>query len=261
MWIFFIFLIHKFTLLKWQSYDSIDLCDLVWQSICFYPPALIFLCSCPDISMLVSICFFARNIFYVYVCIFLCSCSYVLCSNLFYTCVHMFLYLCLYISMLEKIYMLLYVCFYDRAHMILCSNIFYPYISILMSVCFYAPVSMCLCSFPYISMLEHILCSCPYIFMLGKFWIKKFWKYIHNGTQIVHKKVTNLMVKTVCEFDIWVKNYSENTKRKRWVCMHASGGRRGDWRLASWDGPCCGGGPGRSWVCRGFQLLYEALGS
>jgi len=261
LWIFFIFLIHKFTLLKWQSYDSIDLCDLVWQSICFYPPALIFLCSCPDISMLVSICFFARNIFYVYVCIFICSCSYVLCSNLFYTCVHMFLYLCLYISMLEKIYMLLYVCFYDRARMILCSNIFYPYISILMSVCFYAPVSMFLCSFPYISMLEHILCSCPYIFMLGKFWIKNSENIFAMELKLCIKRSRILwwkpFVSLIFEWRIIAKILKE---KGEFACMRQVGDVGIEGLLVGMV-HVAEVVQEASWVCRGFQLLYEALGS
>jgi hypothetical protein len=34
------------------------------------------------------------------------------------------------------------------------------------------------------------------------------------------------MVKTVSEFESGVKNYREKTKKqKRWICMHASGGR------------------------------------
>ena len=40
----------------------------------------------------------------------------------------------------------------------------------------------------------------------------------------MHKNLMNLMVKTVCESDIQVKNYSEKTKRNG-GCMHASGGK------------------------------------
>ena len=80
----------------------------------------------------------------------------------------------------------------------------------LMSVCFYAHVN---------------------------FELKIFSKYIHNESQIVHKNITYLMVEIVCDLDIRVKSYGEKTKRKRWVCMHASIGRCGDWRLAGWVGP------------------------
>ena len=51
------------------------------------------------------------------------------------------------------------------------------------------------------------------------------------------KNITYLMVEIVCDLDIRVKSYGEKTKRKRWVCMHASIGRCGDWRLAGWVGP------------------------
>jgi hypothetical protein len=41
----------------------------------------------------------------------------------------------------------------------------------------------------------------------------------YSQSQIVHKNVTNLMVKTVSELESRVKNYREN--EKWWVCMHA----------------------------------------
>jgi hypothetical protein len=52
-------------------------------------------------------------------------------------------------------------------------------------------------------------------------------KNIHNGSQIVHKNVTNLMVKTVSELESHVKNYRGKTKKQKdgSACMHASGWR------------------------------------
>lgn len=44
-----------------------------------------------------------------------------------------------------------------------------------------------------------------------------FKKYIHNGFQIVHKNLTNLVVGTICELNPRVKNYHEKTKIKWWI--------------------------------------------
>jgi hypothetical protein len=56
----------------------------------------------------------------------------------------------------------------------------------------------------------------------------EFRKYVDNGSQIVHKNVTNLMVKTVCELDPRVKIYCRQLKSKKMdlhACMHGLGGR------------------------------------
>jgi hypothetical protein len=52
-------------------------------------------------------------------------------------------------------------------------------------------------------------------------------KNIHNGSQIVHKNVTNLMVKTVSELESRVKNYRKKMKNGGFACMHASSSRDG----------------------------------
>jgi hypothetical protein len=40
-------------------------------------------------------------------------------------------------------------------------------------------------------------------------------KNIHNGSQIVHKNIMNIMVKNVSELESRVKNYRGKTKSKR----------------------------------------------
>jgi hypothetical protein len=50
---------------------------------------------------------------------------------------------------------------------------------------------------------------------------------MHNGSQIVHKNIMNLMVKTVSELESRVKSYLEKMKNDGFACMHASGGRDG----------------------------------
>ena len=151
--------------------------------------------------MCMSVYFYARaHMFYARTYSILVSICFYTCVSIF-LCLKKFICSCMYVSMIVPVW------FYALTYSIHIFLYSCPYVSMLLLVCVYAHSPI-------------FLCSCPYIFMLGKFWIKKFWKYIHNGTQIVHKKVTNLMVKTVCEFDIWVKNYSENTKRKK-VSLHA----------------------------------------
>jgi hypothetical protein len=86
----------------------------------------------------------------------------------------------------------------------------------------YACIPIFLCTRPYVSMLEYLsilvtLCFYAHV----KLWIKKFKKYIQNGFQIVHKNVTNLVVETVSELDLRVKNYSEKIKEMMSVCVHA----------------------------------------
>ena len=93
--------------------------------------------------------------------------------------------------MLENISMLVSLRFYASVLMSLCLKIFY----MIVSLCFYA---------------------------LANLWTKKFKKNIYNVSQIVHKNVRNLVVETVFELDLWLKNYSEKTKIKRWglqACM------------------------------------------
>jgi hypothetical protein len=50
---------------------------------------------------------------------------------------------------------------------------------------------------------------------------------MHNGSQIVHKNIMNLMVKTVSELESRVKSYLEKMKNDGFACKHASGGRDG----------------------------------
>jgi len=95
--------------------------------------------------------------------------------------------------------------FYTQACRFLCSKTFlclYPYVSMLVSLYLYAR------NFFYM-----IVSLCFYA--LANLWTKKFKKNIYNGSQIVHKNVRNLVVETVFELDLWLKNYSEKTKIKR----------------------------------------------
>ena len=81
-----------------------------------------------------------------------------LCSNIFYPCLSTFLCSCQFASILETFSMLVSVCFYARAHIFLYSNIFYARIPMFICFCPYVFVlKFFLCSFSYVSMLEHIL--------------------------------------------------------------------------------------------------------
>jgi hypothetical protein len=62
---------------------------------------------------------------------------------------------------------------------------------------------------------------------IKNFEFKKFKKSIHNGSKIVHKNVTNLMVKTVSELESCVKNYRENLKNGGFACMRQVAGGEG----------------------------------
>ena len=87
--------------------------------------------------------------------------------------------------------------FYARKHFYACIPTFLC--RVLISLCskfFYMIVSLC-------------------FYALANLWTKKFKKNIYNVSQIVHKNVRNLVVETVFELDLWLKNYSEKTKIKR----------------------------------------------
>ena len=93
---------------------------------------------------------------------------------------------------------------------------------------FYARISMFLCSCPYAN-LSMIMSLCFYA--LANLWTKNFKKKIFTmDLKLCIKNSRNLVVKTVFELDLWLKNYSEKTKIKWWVCKHAClrcmGGRR-----------------------------------
>jgi hypothetical protein len=70
--------------------------------------------------------------------------------------------------------------------------------------------------------------------------------YIHNGSQIVLKNVTSLIVKTISELESRVKNYRGKTKKQKEgsACMHA---------CIRWEGD--GGGHVAGWLAlRGMEV-------
>jgi hypothetical protein len=72
--------------------------------------------------------------------------------------------------------------------------------------------------------------------VIENFEFKKFKKNIHNGSQIVHKNVTNPTVKIVSELESRVKNYRGKTKKQKdgSACMHVSSWREmevGTWMV------------------------------